>query len=60
MRIAEMYPAEGTLYCPICARLIVAANKDEVLAQQGLRFVFVHDERPHTDEDLIMLEHGVH
>ena len=46
-------------YCPVCARHIEAENKAEVEAGEHSCYVFVHDDVPHTSEELRALALGI-
>jgi hypothetical protein len=47
-------------YCPICQRVIIASNAEEVLSGEHEGYVFVHDDIPHEDSDIDALESGLH
>lgn len=47
---------ESEMYCPICQRVIIADNVDEVESGEQDRYIFVHDDVPHSDDDLEALE----
>jgi len=49
----------ASIYCPVCGRTIYASNFWEVAAGEHDGYLFVHDEVPHTDDDLKALEWGV-
>ncbi len=46
-------------YCPICARVIVAENIEEVESGEHDSYLFVHDDIVHDDDDIDALENGV-
>ena len=47
------------VYCPICARVIVAENIEEVESGEHDGYLFVHDDIVHDDDDIDALENGV-
>jgi len=47
------------LYCPICARTILADNIEEVESGEHECFIFVHDNIPHMDMDIDALNTGL-
>jgi len=47
------------IYCPVCGRWLSATNAWDVLSGFADGYVFVHDNIPHSDEDLEALERGV-
>lgn len=53
---------ESEIYCPICDRVIIAENKDAVIAGIHDAYIFVHDDIPHADwfdEDFEAMKNGV-
>jgi len=46
-------------YCPICARVIVAENAEEVENGDDDGYLFVHDDIVHDDDDIDALTNGV-
>ena len=46
-------------YCPVCQRVIIAENKDEVEAGEHDGYIFVHDDIEHSDEDIEALQRGI-
>lgn len=50
---------KGSLYCPVCGRTLTAINTDDVESGEASGYVFVHDEIPHSDEDMAALERGI-
>ena len=50
---------EGHIYCPICQRVIVAVNVEDVENGDDDGYLFVHDDIVHTDSDLEALHAGV-
>ena len=47
------------LYCPICERLITAENKDDFEAGLHNGYIFIHDDKPHSDSDIDALNKGI-
>ena len=47
------------IYCPICARTIIAYNIDEVKDGYAEYYTFLHDAIPHDYYDLEALEYGI-
>ena len=54
-----MKPKDGEKYCPICARVIVAENIEEVESGEHDGYLFVHDDIVHDDDDIDALANGV-
>ena len=54
-----MKPKEGEIYCPICQRVIIASNIDDVENGNDDGYLFVHDDIVHDDDDIDALENGV-
>ena len=54
-----MKPKDGEKYCPICARVIVAENIEEVESGEHDGYLFVHNIIVHDDDDIDALENGV-
>ena len=50
---------EGEIYCPICQRVIVAVNVEDVENGDDDGYLYVHDDIVHTDSDLEALHAGV-
>jgi formate dehydrogenase maturation protein FdhE len=50
---------ESVQYCPVCGRNIVADNVAEFQAGEHDGYLFVHDDIPHSDEDMEALSAGV-
>ena len=50
---------ESQHYCPICKRIIVASNIEEVKNGEHDGYLFVHDEGIHTDSDIEALSYGI-
>ncbi len=50
---------EGEIYCPICQRVIIASNIEDVENGNDDGYVFVHDDIVHTDSDLNALHRGL-
>ena len=48
-----------SIYCPICGRVIIASNVDEVGSGEHDGYVFVHDDIEHTDSDIDALTAGI-
>ena len=46
-------------YCPICQRVIVASNIEEVTDNEHDGYIFIHDELPHGDDDIEALSWGI-
>jgi hypothetical protein len=46
-------------YCPICARVIVAENAEEVESGEHDGYLFVHDDIVHGDDDIDALANRV-
>ena len=46
-------------YCPICARVIVAENIEDVENGEHDGYLFVHDDIVHDDDDIDALVNGV-
>ena len=51
--------SNGTVYCPICGRDIIASNIQEVHSGADEGYIYVHDEINHEDSDLEALFLGV-
>lgn len=49
----------GIIYCPICKKQIEAENLAEVDLGEHDGYLFVHDDVPHSDEDIETLTHGI-
>ena len=49
----------SSIYCPMCGRMIYASNFWEVAAGEHDGYVLIHDDIPHSDDDLKALERGV-
>ena len=49
----------GTVYCPICGRDIIAKNIDEVQTGADEGYIYVHDEIIHEESDLDALFAGI-
>lgn len=47
------------IYCPVCGRWLTPDNPLDVLVGIADSYVYVHDEIPHSDDDLEALERGV-
>lgn len=47
------------VYCPVCGRVIVASNINEV--QNGVQdgYIFIHDDVIHDESDILALSSGV-
>ena len=54
-----MKPKEGEIYCPICQRVIIASNIEDVESGEHDGYLFVHDDIVHDDDDIDALENGV-
>lgn len=54
-----MADSDGIMYCPMCGRWLEAINREEVASGEHLWHAFLHDDVPHSDEDLEALEHGI-
>jgi len=52
-----MAQPEHIIYCPVCGHLIAASNVKEVEAGEHDGYIFVHDEVPHNDDDMVALDH---
>jgi hypothetical protein len=50
---------DSALYCPICQRVIIALNIEEVRSGEHDGYVFVHDDIPHEDSDIDALAAGI-
>ena len=50
---------EWEQYCPICGRVIVASNIEEVAANIHTGYIFVHDDIVHDDDDIEALASGI-
>jgi hypothetical protein len=50
---------EHEIYCPICQRVIIASNVEEVRSGEHEGFVFVHDDIEHNDSDIDALSAGI-
>ena len=46
-------------YCPICQRVIVAENIEDVESGEHDGYLFVHDDIVHDDDDIDALANGV-
>lgn len=46
-------------YCPICQRVIVAENIEDVENGEHDGYLFVHDDVVHDDDDIDALANGV-
>ena len=51
--------APGVIYCPVCGKILEATNFAEVMYKEHENFIYVHDNVPHSDNDLKALEKGV-
>lgn len=49
----------GFIYCPICNRVLVAANYNEVDSGEHDGYIYVHEDITHLDIDLDALETGI-
>ena len=47
------------IYCPICRRGIMPNNVEEVRSGEHDGFLYVHDDVPHSDEDIEAIEKGI-
>lgn len=47
------------IYCPVCGKWLTAENPLEVLLGMDDGYIYVHDDIPHTDDDLEALDRGV-
>ena len=47
------------VYCPICARVIVAENAEEVENGDDDGYFFIHDDVVHDDDDIDALANVV-
>jgi len=54
-----MATGNASIYCPICGRVIYASNEREVWTGEHGGYLFIHDEVPHTNEDMEALEGGI-
>ena len=50
---------EEEIYCPICGRIIQAANKNDVDNGIADCYVFVHDDIIHEDNDIEALSNSI-
>jgi len=50
---------ESVQYCPVCGRDIVADNVPEFNSGEHDGYLFIHDDLPHSDEDMKALSAGV-
>lgn len=50
---------EPELYCPICQRVIIASNIDEVQSGEHDGYVFVHDDVEHSMDEMKALSCGI-
>ncbi len=50
---------EGEIYCPICARVIVAENIEDVENGNDDGYLFVHDDIVNDDGDIDALHRGL-
>ncbi|MCK2149505.1 hypothetical protein MYE70_10550 [Marinobacter alexandrii] len=48
-----------SIYCPVCGRVIYASNEYQVWTGEHDGYLFIHDEIPHSDDDMQALERGV-
>lgn len=48
-----------SIYCPVCAKNLIAANSEDVRSGMHDGFIFVHDNVPHDDTDIEALELGI-
>ena len=46
-------------YCPICQRFVPPENSKEVESGEHDGYLFVHDDVPHSEEDMEALENGI-
>jgi hypothetical protein len=47
------------IYCPICQRVIVPSNLEEVEDGKHDGYIYVHDDVVHEDDDLEALSKGI-
>jgi len=47
------------IYCPICERWISAHNKEAVANGDEKCWIYVHENKLHSDDDIEALENGV-
>ena len=47
------------IYCPICEKWIIAHNKEAIANGDPICFIYVHENKLHTDDDIEALESGV-
>lgn len=50
---------DSQIYCPVCGRVLNAANADKVESGEHDSYVFVHDDIPHGNDDIDALEVGI-
>ncbi len=50
---------KSSMYCPICSRVIVASNMEEVKTGEHDGYIFVHDDIVHSDSDLEALNNSL-
>lgn len=46
-------------YCPICGKIIIASNIEEVESGEHDGYIFVHDDIDHSENDIVALSHGI-
>lgn len=47
------------IYCPICQKIIVPINQNEVDDGAHQAFIYLHDDIEHSDEDMEALINGI-
>ena len=49
----------NSVYCPVCQKTLIAENTEEVESGEHDRFIFVHDNIVHTDDESATVNSGI-